>query len=85
MKRVLTITLILAVVIGTSVAGYYYLRPAEPQSLAEDPNIEIVQTELETLVDTVSATGRIEPGLPTVRAREPRARAGHRSTTACRG
>lgn len=61
MKRVFTITLILAVVIGLSVAGYAYLRPTEPQTIAEDPTIEIVQAEVETLVDTVSATGRIEP------------------------
>lgn len=61
MRRVLTITLILAVVIGVSVAGYTYLRPAEPKTIAEDPNIEIVRAEVETLVDTVNATGRIEP------------------------
>ncbi len=61
MKRILTITLILAAVIGISAAGYYFLRPTEPQSVAEDPTVEIVQAEQENLVDTVNATGRIEP------------------------
>ncbi|MBN1218635.1 MAG: HlyD family efflux transporter periplasmic adaptor subunit [Anaerolineae bacterium] len=61
MKRVLSILLILAVVIGATVGSYYYFQPAEPQSLAEDPNIEIVEIGRDTLLDTVSTTGRIEP------------------------
>lgn len=62
MKRVLSITLILAVVIGLSVAGYWYATPAaEPADISEDPNVELVPVALETMVDTVSATGSIEP------------------------
>jgi HlyD family secretion protein len=62
MKRVLTISLILIVVIGITVTGYQYTRPAaKPVSLADDPTVEIVKAELETLVDTVDATGQIEP------------------------
>jgi HlyD family secretion protein len=60
MKRAIVILLILTVVIGGSVAGYYYLTPAQPQSLSEDPSVEIVKIGRETLVDTVNATGRIE-------------------------
>jgi HlyD family secretion protein len=61
MKRVIMILLILIVVVGTSVAGYQYLTPAEPQTLSEDPSVEIVRVGRETLVDTVNATGSIEP------------------------
>jgi len=61
MKRILIITFILATTIGTSVFGYSYMRPSEPQSVTDDPTVEIVQVELETLVDTVNASGRIEP------------------------
>lgn len=61
MKRAITIILILAVVIGASVAGYIYLTPAESKSIADDPSVEIVEAELKSLVDTVSATGQIEP------------------------
>lgn len=62
MKRVVVILLILAAVIGLSLVGYQYAAPtAEPPSLAEDPDVEIVQVGRETLLDTVNATGRIEP------------------------
>ena len=61
MKRAIMILLILGGVVGASVAGYQYLTPAEPQTLSQDPSVEIVQIGRETLVDTVSATGRIEP------------------------
>ncbi len=61
MKRALIITLILAIAIGVSVAGYYFATPPEPPTVAEDPTIEIVPVEVQTLVDTVNATGRIEP------------------------
>jgi HlyD family secretion protein len=61
MKRVIMILLILIVVVGTSVAGYQYLTPAEPPALSEDPSVEIVPVGRETLVDTVNATGSIEP------------------------
>ncbi|HEX9922551.1 MAG TPA: HlyD family efflux transporter periplasmic adaptor subunit [Anaerolineae bacterium] len=62
MKRVFTILLILIVVVGVSIAGYQYTAPpAEPVSLAEDPTVEIVRIERETIIETVDATGRIEP------------------------
>lgn len=62
MKRFFTILLILMMVAGVSVAGYYYtLPPAEPVSLTDDPTVEIVNVERETIVETVDATGRIEP------------------------
>lgn len=61
MKRVLTITFILTVISGATVLSYQYLRPVQSKSLAEDPNLEIVQVERETLLDTVEASGRIEP------------------------
>jgi HlyD family secretion protein len=61
MKRILIILIVLIVLAGAGAYGYQYLQPAEPKSLAEDPNVEIVQAQRETLVDTVSATGSIEP------------------------
>ncbi|MEW5960281.1 MAG: efflux RND transporter periplasmic adaptor subunit [Chloroflexota bacterium] len=62
MKRALLIIIILAAVSGVSVAGYWYAAPvAEPPRLADDPNVEIVAVSRETLLDTVNATGRIEP------------------------
>ncbi|MBE7556522.1 MAG: efflux RND transporter periplasmic adaptor subunit [Anaerolineales bacterium] len=61
MKRAITILFILAVVVGGSVAGYQYLTPAMSQELNDDPNVEVVQIGRETLVDTVNATGSIEP------------------------
>ncbi len=60
MKRAIVILLVLTIVGGASVAGYYYLTPVEPQTLAEDPLVEVVKIGRETLVDTVNATGRIE-------------------------
>lgn len=62
MKRILGILLILIILIGAGAFGYqYFLTQAEPTSLSEDPTVEIVPVERETLVDTVSATGSIEP------------------------
>jgi HlyD family secretion protein len=61
MKRILTIAFILAITTGTSVFGYHYMKPSEPQSLTDDPKIEIVQVTVDTLVDTVDTSGRIEP------------------------
>lgn len=62
MKRVIIIFLILAVVVGLSLAGYYFAVPAaEPPRLTDDPNVEIVSVGRETLLDRVNATGRIEP------------------------
>lgn len=61
MRRALTILFILAVVAGASVAGYQYLNPPVPQELTDDPTLEVVPVGRETLVDTVNATGSIEP------------------------
>ncbi len=62
MKRVIVILFILAIFVGLSVAGYQFLTPVtEPQGLTEDPTVEIVQVERETMLETVNATGRIEP------------------------
>src|SRR5512137_2740906 len=61
MKRILTIIVILAAVVGLSVWGYQYTRPAKPQSLADDPTIEIVPVTRDTLYVTVDASGRIQP------------------------
>jgi HlyD family secretion protein len=61
MRRAITILFILAAVVGGSIAGYQYLAPAVPQNLNDDPNVEVVQIGRETLVDTVNATGSIEP------------------------
>ncbi|GAB4411381.1 MAG: hypothetical protein Fur0044_05370 [Anaerolineae bacterium] len=61
MKRAFIILIILTVVIGASVAGYQYLTPPEPKTLSEDPSVEVVEIGRETLVDTVNATGSLEP------------------------
>jgi macrolide-specific efflux system membrane fusion protein len=61
MKRVIIILSILIVTIGLSVAGYFYTAPVQPKSLAEEPGVNIITVGRETLVDTVEATGRIEP------------------------
>jgi HlyD family secretion protein len=61
MKRVLVVLIILIALAGAGVYGYQYLTPVEPTSLAEDPSVEIVPIGRATLVDTVSATGKIEP------------------------
>lgn len=61
MKRAIIIVLILTAVISGSVGSYLYLTPTEPKTVADDPNIEIVEAKLDSLVDTVSATGQIEP------------------------
>lgn len=64
MKRFLKIMGILAVVFGGAAGGYYYytaVTAPEPLSLTDDPNVEIVKAERQTIVDTVSATGQLEP------------------------
>ena len=62
MKRVIIILLVLAATIGISWVGYQYTAPnAHSTSLADDPTVEIVTVERETLLDVVNATGRIEP------------------------
>jgi len=62
MKRIIIILLIVAAAAGVSVVGYQYGTPVnEAPSLEEDPLIEIVPVGRKTLLDTVEATGRIEP------------------------
>lgn len=61
MKRTFIILIILTVVMGASVAGYQYLSPPEPKTLSEDPSVEVVEIGRDTLVDTVNATGSLEP------------------------
>ncbi|NJN97427.1 MAG: efflux RND transporter periplasmic adaptor subunit [Anaerolineales bacterium] len=61
MKRAFIILIILTVVIGASVAGYQYLSPPEVKTLSEDPSVEVVEIGRDTLVDTVNATGSLEP------------------------
>ena len=46
MKRAIIILLILTVVIGIGVAGYFYL-PAQTYSLAEDPSAEVIEIKKE--------------------------------------
>jgi HlyD family secretion protein len=60
MKRVLIIVLILAVIVGATVAGYQFLNP-EPYNIAEDPNVEVIVIGRDTILATINATGRIEP------------------------
>ncbi len=60
MKRFFVILLILIVLLGGGVAGYFYLNPAQAQS-PQEANLETVEIERATLVDTVSASGKIEP------------------------
>jgi HlyD family secretion protein len=60
MKRVVVILLVLAIVIGVTVAGYQFLNP-EPYSIAEDPDVEVIDIGYDTIVSTINATGRIEP------------------------
>lgn len=62
MKRTIVILLIIAAAVGVSVVGYQYGRPVnEAPALVDDPLVEIVPVGRKTLVDTVEATGRIEP------------------------
>jgi HlyD family secretion protein len=60
MKRVVIILLVLAVVIGVTVAGYQLLNP-KPYSIADDPDVEVIDIQRDTIVSTINATGRIEP------------------------
>jgi HlyD family secretion protein len=60
MKRVAVIVLILAVVVGLSVAGYQFLNP-EPYNIAEDPDVEVLEIQRDTILATINAAGRIEP------------------------
>jgi HlyD family secretion protein len=60
MKRVAMIVLVLAVIIGVTVAGYQFLNP-EPYSITDDPDVDVVDIERDTILATINATGRIEP------------------------
>ena len=60
MKRVLLIVLILAVVVGVSIAGYQFLNPA-PYNIGQDPNVEVILVDRDTILSTINATGRIDP------------------------
>ncbi|MFQ5614403.1 MAG: efflux RND transporter periplasmic adaptor subunit [Anaerolineae bacterium] len=59
MKRVITIPLILAAIIGFSILGYVNLTPQE-YDITADESIEIIEVERGTIVATVNTTGRIE-------------------------
>ncbi len=61
MKRTITILFILTLVVGASVAGYYTTMPAESDNQTGGSAPEFVTVGRETMVDTVEATGRIEP------------------------
>jgi len=62
MKRFIIVIIIIGVATGLSWAGYQYsTQTVKPASLTDDPAIEIVPVQRETLVDMVNATGRIEP------------------------
>jgi HlyD family secretion protein len=61
MKRFLISLLILIILGGAGYAGYRYLSPKAPTPLAKDPRVEIIKVGRKTLVDTVSASGSIEP------------------------
>ncbi len=59
MKRTLIILLILVVVIGLGVSGYLFLTP-KTYSVAEDPTIETLTVETDTIIATVNAAARLE-------------------------
>ncbi len=61
MKRILFILLILVVLVGGGVAGYLYLAQAQTISTKENAQVETVTIGRKTLIDTVNATGNIEP------------------------
>ncbi len=60
MKRVAIIVLILAAIVGVTVAGYQFLNP-KPYSIVDDPDVEVIQIQRDTILATISAAGRIEP------------------------
>ncbi|MEW5960208.1 MAG: HlyD family efflux transporter periplasmic adaptor subunit [Chloroflexota bacterium] len=61
MKRFFITLLILIVLVGGGVAGYQYLVQVQTTNAQENFNVEIVKIGRDTLVDTVSASGSIEP------------------------
>jgi HlyD family secretion protein len=60
MRRVVIILLILVVVIGVSIAGLQFLTPKE-YSIADDPDVEVIEIGRDTILATINAAGRIEP------------------------
>lgn len=58
-KRVLVIGLVLSIVIGIGVAGYFFLQP-QTYVITEDPNLELISVSTDTIVGTVIASGRLE-------------------------
>ena len=60
MKRVVIIVVILAAVIGVTVVGYQFLNP-KPYNIAEDPDVEVIEIQRDTILATINAAGRIEP------------------------
>jgi len=60
MKRVVIIVVILAVFAGVTVVGYQFLNP-EPYNIAEDPDVEVIEIQRDTILATINAAGRIEP------------------------
>lgn len=65
MKRAIIIILILSVVSGATVAGYYYLNPSSSVQVAaptivENASLETIEIGLDTLVSNVEATGQLE-------------------------
>lgn len=62
MKRFVIILLILIALVGGGAAGYFYLAQAQAQGPnGREMSFETVEISRETLIDTVSATGKIEP------------------------
>ncbi len=60
MKRVVIIVVILAAVVGVTVVGYQFLNP-KPYNIAEDPDVEVIEIQRDTILATINAAGRIEP------------------------
>ncbi len=60
MKRVVIIVLVLVVVVGVSIAGYQFLTP-KPYSISDDPEVEVIEIQRDTILATINAAGRIEP------------------------
>lgn len=60
MKRAVVFVLILVIVVGVSLASYQFLTP-EPYSVTQDPDVEVIQVQRDTILATISTVGRIEP------------------------
>ena len=60
MKRVVTTMVVLFLVVGVSATGWALLNP-RPYDIAQDPDVEVVTVTRDTILTTISATGRVEP------------------------